>query len=255
MAEQRPVDAALAPVITAIRSFSEFAATIPFENFWNIVILGEIDYRQHSPVWYDLIGVLNKEERVRADKSFLASLGPSMGTPVFRFDIGLFSIVCLPDRWEILTKDRQQQKRIVDVACLVFKKLWEIPVTTVGFNSQVVLKTKFKNAQEILAEKMRRAGLGFPQLKGKPDSQFVFRNTGEASSTVINLIGSSLNASDVILSYNREFPIRPKFKEGYYDAAEWIVPNAQTSWAEADEVGNGVLHALNSAPEVKHASQ
>jgi hypothetical protein len=237
----------------AIKQFGKGAiATAPvLESHWYIVVVGNIDFRQHTPLWYSLIGAINEQEFGQAQKTFLVNPPPTMIG--FRFDVGDFSLNCQPDRWEIASKYRQKRDRMIDVASLVFKKLWEISVRAYGLHSQLNLPTEARDAQRVLSERMSLTGLGFPDFKDSVECQYVLKNEAKdhSSATVINITGSPLKKSDIVLTYVQEYSVAQQ--PGYYDIGEMIRPKAEPGWQSADDFGATIVGKINGFSGEIHA--
>jgi hypothetical protein len=227
-----------------IKKFGKAAAVAPvLESHWYIVVIGNIDFRQHNPLWYKLIGAINDDEFLRGQKTFVINPPPSgVG---FRFDVGDFSLHCGPDRWEIASKYVAKRARMIDIATLVFKKLWEISVGAYGFHSQLNLPTEAPDVQQILYRRMLASNLNLPDFSDKVECQYMLKNEvrDHSSATIIQMNGSPLKTSDLIFTYVQEYSVGQQI--GYYDIGEIMRPKAEPAWQKADDLGASVVQKIN----------
>jgi hypothetical protein len=228
----------------AIKQFGKSAAAAPvLESHWYIVVVGNIDFRQHTPLWYKLIDAINEDEFKSAEATFSVNPPPQMMG--FRFDVQDFSLNCGPDRWEISTKNKAKRSRLIDVASIVFKRLWEISIVAYGFHSQLNFPTNKSDVRRFLAEIMSSAGWGFRELTEDAECQYTVKNgAGDHSTAAIaNVMGSPLKKSDLVLTYVREYSIGQQ--TSHYDLGELLRPKAEPGWAEADDFGIDFVKKIN----------
>jgi hypothetical protein len=235
--------------LESVRQFGKTTAAVApkLETFWQIVVVGHIDFRQHTPFWYKQIEALSEEEFKQAEKSF--SPGMFVGGPAglgFRFNAGTFMVTCTPDRWEIATTNREHQTRIVDILALVFdSKLFELSVFAFGINTHLVLSTKSSDARKFFARKMVNARLGLlpPDDPDETEGNFTYKRVSKNGTTLIHLYGSPLKKSDAIAFYNLEFQV-PK-QGGYFHLGNLVRPKVSPSWQEAEDFGSRLLYEIN----------
>jgi hypothetical protein len=125
----------------------------PQPNF-SVVIVGTMNPAIHHPFWYEMIGVLSKDERDEAIQSPQLLLAPMVG----QFSWSGWTIVCMPERWEMRTADAAKFDRIVDVASKVFDRLADTPVTAFGINIDYV--TPKDGATAALTRALHNAKIG-----------------------------------------------------------------------------------------------
>jgi hypothetical protein len=220
------------------------------ESHWYLVVAGHIDYRQHTPLWYKLIDAINDEEFENAKRTLLFNPPPTMIG--IRFDAGDFSLNCQPDRLELATKYKAKRSRLIDVASLVFKKLWEITTIAYGFHSQLVLPTRLSDAPRTLYERMSPANIGLSDFNDRIDIEYKVKNTkSDSSATLITVGGSPFSRSDIILTCVKEYAVGEQ--KGYYDISDLMRPKAEADWQAADDLGVVIVNTIDGQAGEKHA--
>jgi hypothetical protein len=109
----------------------------------------------HHPAWYLATSTITQSE-------FEESLRkPVVVMPqVAQFASDGFSVVCLPNRWQV-SCDTEDGARIVALAKATFDKLYHTPVTAYGVNHDFHAETA-KQIPFTLAAIVRKTGLPFP---------------------------------------------------------------------------------------------
>src|SRR4029077_17732685 len=133
---------------------AETAAVSP--NFYSIVVVGRMNPAIHHPTWYHYLKLLDENERD------FALAAPSMvSTPqINQFVAPAFTIICLPERWEIQTVKHEFVDRILLVASKVFQTLDHTPINAYGFNFHAHRNTSVSNTGEVLSEALIGVNLG-----------------------------------------------------------------------------------------------
>ena len=121
----------------------------------SVVILGVMNPAIHHPAWYHATSIITQSE---LDESLQK---PVVATPqVAQFATNGFSVVCLPDRWQV-SCDTADGTRIVALAKATFNKLEHTPVNAYGVNHDFHAETT-KQVPSTLATVVRQTGLPFP---------------------------------------------------------------------------------------------
>jgi hypothetical protein len=109
----------------------------------------------HHPAWYLATSIITQsafEESLRK---------PVVVMPqVAQFASDGFSVVCLPNRWQV-SCDTADGAHIIAVAKATFDKLYHTPVTAYGVNHDFHVET-VKQIPSTLATIVRKTGLPFP---------------------------------------------------------------------------------------------
>ena len=89
----------------------EIVIPVPATDLWQIVVIGAIDTRQHSPQWYRIIEAITDNELKSAMTTLAGVIFPVLPTsmtlgvpppPAFgQFDVGPFAISVVPDKWTV----------------------------------------------------------------------------------------------------------------------------------------------------------
>src|SRR5579864_7302597 len=131
---------------------------VPMQSpeLYSIVVLGAMNPRLHYPLWYQVTGSMTKEEANAARESPGFFVAPEFA----QFETPQFIVTCIADRWEIKARSVAAQPKVLEIACRVFEKLGETPVTAYGFNSIRHLETKSPRVRDVLRQLAIGAGLG-----------------------------------------------------------------------------------------------
>jgi len=222
----------------ATESVVALPAVGPIEpvDIWQIVVVGNIDFRQHHPYWYKYIGCLTDAELVVANKSLTALpniLGQNPPGGLVQFDAGAYSLTVVSDKWMIQTTIESNVGRIVDVVSVVFdKRLDDTGVNAYGINKIWCAKLAGITAKQLLANKLSATDLALP--KGNAEANLVYNRHFEDSSTAIHLSPSVFGDGYLLVMYNRHHPIE-KQPEGFhrFDLGKLVKENADSDWKSA----------------------
>lgn len=120
-----------------------------------VVVLGAMNPAIHHPAWYHIMSIITEPE-YKKSLSHPVVVSP----PVAQFVSDGFSIVCLPDRWQVLS-DTPDATRIVALAKKTFDILDHTPVTAYGINHDFHVETA-KQISPTLMTIVRQTDLPFP---------------------------------------------------------------------------------------------
>jgi hypothetical protein len=224
---------------------------------WQIVVVGNIDLRQHHPYWYRQIEAITESEMAAAIKSLQALIVPTPpGAPpqatFLQFDIGEFIVNVIADRWIIQTDKEAVCPRMVAVASLVFKKLWEISITAFGVNRTWTLKLSTVTAAQFLGDRLRQTDLALPA--GKSSGQFFFADIAADFTTNYTLLPSPVNDKSLLVTYNRHHAIvKAAGKPNYFDLGDLINGCAESDWKSAIQYRAELERCVVKAEETRNA--
>jgi hypothetical protein len=207
-------------------------------RLYSIVVLGAMNPRLHYPLWYSLIGALTEDEANSGRESKDFSVTP-YGT---QFAFADYRIICLMDRWEISTALVEHRERILKIACTVFEKLNETPISAFGFNTFADLGTSAAKVNDVLALLASRTGLGFSN-DGERSCQYFFINTKSFQTTNITIRPSAIRENMVWVAYNSHFVIESQ--KGYYDLSKELIRYFDPHWKEATAFSDGVIRRIS----------
>lgn len=126
-------------------------------SIYNIVVVGDMNPRIHSPAWYQLVGLISEEEMIASTKSPSTMALP----PIAQVQLAGILIVCEENRWTIQTSDPALFERIIAIASKVFDALLQhTPVAALGFNFTYDRKTKTEDVGRYLASCISRIPVG-----------------------------------------------------------------------------------------------
>jgi len=207
-------------------------------KFYSIVIIGAMNPRLHYPLWYKLIGLLTEEESdaSRESKDF------SITQLAAQFSFDDCRIVCLMDRWEINTTKEENRGRILQIACGVFEKLNETPLTAFGFNTWADLNTDCPKIGPVLAKIAEDTGLGFSG-DGEKNCQFAYTKSQGFQTVQIVVRPSAILESMIWVAYNSTFAIEPQ--KGYFDLTPRLQEHFDPHWKNAVAFAAGVVKRVS----------
>lgn len=109
----------------------------------------------HHPAWHHAVSTITQSE-------FEESLSkPVVVLPnLAQFESNSFSVLCLPDRWQV-SCEAVDATRIIEIAKATFDKLEHTPVGAYGVNHDFHVETT-KQIPSALAAIVRKTGLPFP---------------------------------------------------------------------------------------------
>jgi hypothetical protein len=222
------------------------SANVPQEQtFWQIVVVGHIDARQHLPQWYRLIDCISDIEMNAAVQSAaVLVMPPTPGLPTqasVQFDAGPFLISCIPDKWAIRTVSEAHCVRMIDVASKVFAKLNEIAVTAYGVNRVFSLSTP-GSAKQFLADRVMQANLAL--TKGDSECNLMYVTHYEESDTLIAVGPSALDVNALQVTYNRNHRITTS--SGYFNLGGLLKRDADPDWQAAAEYSSALARAISN---------
>jgi hypothetical protein len=220
-------------------------------ELYTIVVAGPMNPRLHYPLWYHAIGCLSEEEANAGRESGSFVMLPQAA----QFDVADISISCTIERWEIRTTLSAHRDRILDIACRVFEKLYETPITVFGHNTVLHLDTKAKKVADVLVKMMTDTGLGFPAAGTAQDCKINFvdrKDKDSKNSTAIAVGQSALRDHAVFVSHNTQ---RAPTSDGtHFD----LTPLLRSLRAEHDAgvaaFNETVVAGINRAVEARHGN-
>jgi hypothetical protein len=202
------------------------AATPQPKWLYSIVVAGAIDPRQHVPHWYRTIGLLSDEEFAHAMKT----LQMGDGKVQFIGPKGAFVILCNANQWQISTdgtSDLARQK-IVDIAALVFDKLYETFFLAFGVNTHATLPTKVPHVGFAL----RSALGGFLPPANSPDMHFITADHQPDGTTVtIQLMQGEAAPNFLSVGYGVHHPTKGM---GQFDFGEVLRRHCKRDWQQGE---------------------
>jgi hypothetical protein len=130
---------------------------------FSLVVVGAMNPALHHPQWYESIGCISAAEVDEAlARQFLFI------NQVTQFDSGAFEVFCDPNRWQITTRTREAETRIVEIMLTVFdKRLTETPVTALGISRALHASTSTADVAKSVSSLLTRLPSGF---HGEPSS-------------------------------------------------------------------------------------
>lgn len=126
------------------------------ENF-SIVVVGGMNPRVHSALFYRTINLISDDELRAAHAAQTTIILPQTAQLDLAADV---RVVCLPDRWQISTPNEERTARILEVASAVHRALDHTPVLGFGFNFDFV-RPVHGAPERRFAELARTLPLGF----------------------------------------------------------------------------------------------
>ncbi len=176
-------------------------AKIP-RDFYSIVVAGAMNPALHHPGWYKSQNFIDQQEQDSAVTAL-----PLVTTPQFsNFVAPEFTIVCLPDRWEIQTVKSQAMDRILSVACAVFEALQHTPVGAYGFNFITNREVGVPKPGQSLAEALARLPFGFSATEDT-EGEISFTTKGEKQRITLAVSKSLLGDSLALIRFNAHHEI------------------------------------------------
>jgi hypothetical protein len=233
-------------VVTASRIAPEWSKITMSDDreLYNIVVIGAMNPRIHSPAWYSQYKLISEDEF----KAATLSPGTMLTAQVAQFRFKEMTMLCLPDRWEIKTTRRSDADRIVTITQRIFDDLlMHTPVVAVGFNFIYSKKTDATNVARLLASRLVQLPFGLTGWAAD-SGEFSIRRFPNSGSNGL-AIGPSPEAdspSHVSISINYEYRL---VEEGQFKLEEKVFPKYPADRADAEHQSMLVLQAINEMSE------
>jgi len=145
------------------------------EDIFAIAISGAMNPAIHHPAWYAFIGAVRPEEtsgptpapvevspgaviQIQADQAFCSA-------QLSQFTVERLRVMCVPERWTILTTEASQLSRIRDIADKVFAALMHTPINGYTLSFAHNRHTPLADVGEHLAKAMHSAHLGILRVE------------------------------------------------------------------------------------------
>lgn len=183
-------------------------------HYQSVVIVGSMNPAIHHPAWYHSVSIITQPE-------FDASLRKQVlvNQQIAQFAIDGFSVLCLPDRWQI-SCDATDTSRIIEVAKATFDKLYHTPVSAYGVNHDFHVETTVQ-IRPTLAAVIRKTGLPFPSNEvatatityTAEGSGCTFKTTIAPSPRGPNFLHIQNNAHFTIQATSQNFDLGPLLDE------------------------------------------
>jgi hypothetical protein len=210
----------------------------PSREFCSIVVTGTMNPAIHHPSWYQSIQLL---DQAAFDAAVAA---PMVMVPQFsQFSTPDFSIICLPDRWEIQTGKFSNAATILAAASKVFKVLDQTPVGAYGFNFQFHKESSVENVGKSLSLAVERLPLKL-NLSGEVTGQFIVVSNDTGSKKTISVSNSPLGPRLVFVGVNFHYTIDPTKYPSHFDLAPMLNSRFSVDEAEAQGFAKSVVNGL-----------
>jgi len=162
----------------------------------------------HHPAWYHAMSIITQSE-------FEESLRKPVvvTSQVAQFVSEGFSLVCLPDRWQV-SFDAADGERVVAFAKATFDKLYHTPVSAYGVNHDFHVETD-KQIPSTLATIVRKTGLPFPLNEVGTAAITYKAEVGDCTFTTV--ISASPRGPNFLQIQNNAHFIVPQEATGVFD--------------------------------------
>jgi hypothetical protein len=217
------------------------AMKVPDDSF-NIVVMGAMNPRIHSPAWYHYNKMISQEEMEQAVKSpkTMALL------PISHVDLTNFAITCHEDKWIIETATLQMFGRLKEITISVFDELLKhTPTSAMGFNFRYHRTTDNENVGERLAVMLSEAGFGIAISEPLFGELQVRSRLGKTALHVQLQALQSKELSNVLsILHNYEYSYFDK--GGFFELGEDIRGNFEANWQDSKARTALILNAFNT---------
>lgn len=216
------------------------------EQIYNIVVLGAMNPRLHTPGWYRLVGLIDDAELSEASEGEVVVLAP-----IAKWQIKGFGVVCLPDRWEVQTTIAQNLERLQRFASRVFDDLLEhTPVRALGFNFNYERATDDPHLSRSLASFVVRTQIGMNEDCLVAGEMSLRRN---ADGRVVNVTVRSCekdNATAMVnVCNNFEYTFANQESPAFFRLQDKISSRFSIDLEEAEEQTARIVSSINKSVE------
>jgi hypothetical protein len=212
----------------------------PSAEFCSIVVTGMMNPAIHHPSWYQSIKLLDKAEYEAAITAQMVLMQQAS-----QFVAPEFSVICIPDRWEIQTVRFANMGRLLSVASKVFEVLDHTPVSAYGFNFHFHKDTKVENVGQRLGSVIEKLPLG-QKLSGDIAGQFLLAATSGQEKKTKSVAQSQLGKSIAFISLNFHYQVVATQESHHFDLGPLLEKHFWTDEAEAQAFAQSVVEGMPS---------
>jgi hypothetical protein len=214
-------------------------------EFYNIVVVGAMNPRLHSPSWYRQVGLIDQDEMEAANNSPQTFMTPLAA----QFQFKDVSISCLPDRWEAQTRNPQSLDRLRTITGKIFDEfLKHTPVEALGFNFNYERTTKVDHVDRYLAECLAKTRLGLKDDCLVSGNLSIRRST-EGRNILVTVSASLAPGTPSVVAVSNNFEYKFSSEPGYFSLAPKLGEQYDTDHGESEDQTSAVVKAIDSSME------
>ena len=214
-------------------------------QLFNIVVLGDMNPRIHTPAWYRLIDLIDDEEM---EESVRATTTMSI-PPAAQVQLTRILIQCLQHRWEIRTRDANKLQRMKSITAKVFDELLKhTPVSAMGFNFDFQRPTGIA-VGPFLAECLAKLPL---DLSGENllSGEMSIRRSQEDHTIQVKLRAASDHGKErvLVVENNYEYRFENKYHD-FFNLADMIEARFDSDMGDAESRTDRILESIEKMAE------
>jgi hypothetical protein len=216
------------------------------KNLFNIVVLGDMNPRIHTPAWYQLIGLIDQSEMEASVQSPMTMAIP----PIAQVQLEGILIQCQQKLWEIRTTDCSRFDRMKSITVKVFDELlMHTPVISMGFNFNYYEQTSVDAVGLYLATCLSRMPLGL-ESDSLLSGEISLRRSAGDHTIHVNVRPSYILGDDsyIWISNNYEYNFSSD-PQKFFNLSETIDSRFETDRSDAQDRVRLVLTAINAGTE------
>jgi hypothetical protein len=211
----------------------------PSPEFCSIVILGMMNPAIHHPSWYQSVKLIDEQERDSAVAGQIVIM-----QQVSQFSTSDFSIICVPDRWEIQSRKFASMDRILALASRVFEILDHTPVGAFGYNFHFHRETLSRSVGNLLGRAIKELPLGLRGV-GDAEGQVILTSSAENQKRTVTIAQSPLGTNRLFMGFNYHYDLMGVRPPGaHFDLTPVLTKPFKPDFEQSETLGKAILEAF-----------
>ncbi len=215
-------------------------------EMYNIVVIGSMNPRIHTPAWYRLVGLIDDAELEEAVKHSQTAVHAAFAHWQIK-DIG---VDCVQSRWEVATTNAVCLERLRNMTVRVFDEfLNQTQVSAVGFNFNYWRVTDVSDFGRYLGSRLAKTQIGLKE-DGLVSGELSLRRSAHDRSILVAIRPSDEAGSESVVNVLNNYEYRfTSTGKGFFRLDDTLSPRFFEDLRDAEEQASRVVQAINQSRE------
>ena len=221
-------------------------------EFYNIVVVGNMNPRIHTPAWYRLVDLISDDEMEQANKP-LSNDPTSLSYLVVsgwiaRWQTNTIGITCQQAIWEVNTTNVDCLERLRSITEQVFDDLLkQTAVNALGFNFNYERVTEIAHVGRHLASNLATTRFGLDD-NGLISGELSLRRSLQGRNFLVAIRPSAETGRESVVTVSNNFEYRfPNTGMGYFKLKDTFSASFSEDLKEAERQTSRVVEAINQS--------